>query len=85
MMVGPADSEGEESFDVLVCTTKWLEDRYGREDLVVLRHHVLVHHFDYDGLYDGLRKRVNGCTGDTWQQIAQQVGRIGKWEFEDYT
>jgi Immunity protein 8 len=82
MMVGPADSDGEESFDVVVCTAPWLQDRYAQDGMVVLRHHVLVHTFEYRDVHDGLRRLVEKCIGDTWEEIANQVGQIGKWEFE---
>jgi hypothetical protein len=29
-------------------------------------------------------RRVANCEGDTWQQVALKVGRLGHWEFEDY-
>jgi hypothetical protein len=40
MLVGPAEKPGEESFDVVVCTPRWL-DRWVREDGPLIgRHHL---------------------------------------------
>jgi hypothetical protein len=84
LMVGPEGSEGEESYDLVVCTARWLEARHADEDLAPLRHHVLVHRYDYPVLREGLRKLIARCVGETWDDVTRQLGRIGRWEFEDY-
>jgi len=45
-LVGPKDQPGEESFDVEVCTPKFLLNRYGREEVIIGRHFLIV--FEYD-------------------------------------
>ena len=37
-MVGPMDGEGEESFDIIVCTPKWLMDKYGGSEVLLGLH-----------------------------------------------
>jgi hypothetical protein len=41
-MLGPRDGEGEESFDIVVCTPKWLAEKYGPADALVGLHKLIV-------------------------------------------
>jgi hypothetical protein len=84
MMVGPEGAEGEESFDLEVCTPKWLVQNYGPHDILVGRHYLIVFEYDYARLKSMLGSLVSECVGQNWQEIAERIGRIGKWEFEDY-
>jgi hypothetical protein len=84
VMAGPQGREGEESFDVFVCTPEWLKENRGASDVVVGRHHLIVFRYDYDRLKRFLEGYCYQCSGETWQEVAQQLGRLGKWEFEDY-
>lgn len=87
MIVGPEDSPGEESFDLTVCSPEWLAARSRAIGLVDARHHLVVNPegFDQHTLRDFLDQRVRAASGDTWQQVAEKIGRLGFWEFEDYS
>ena len=84
-MVGPEGEEGEESFDIEVCTPKWLEEHYGVDDVVVGRHHLIVRKYDYERIVDAIKRFLRGCSGENWEEVGGKVARLGKWEFEDYT
>jgi hypothetical protein len=84
LLAGPAGEEGEESFDLLLCTTRWIEETHSPEDIVVGRHHLIVKQYRYDAIADFIRSYVASCSGDTWEEVAEKLGRLGKWEFEDY-
>ena len=84
LLVGPAGSDGEESFEVIVCTAKWLAERYRAQSARTLRHHVLVHEFEYNALKSYFEKLIGDCYGESWNDVAARVSRIGRWEFEDY-
>src|SRR3954454_1725140 len=84
LMVGPEGSDGEESFDVFVCTPEWLKHNQSRTSLVLGRHYLIVLEYDYERLRYFLHEYCRECSGVTWQEIAQRLGRLGKWEFEDY-
>ena len=84
-MIGPEGTEGEESFDIEVCTPKWLEEIYGPEDVVIGRHHLIVREYNYARLVGVIKKYLQQCSGEDWTQIGKKVSRLGKWEFEDYT
>ena len=84
LMIGPDAEEGAESFDLLVCTPAWLIEQHESGDVVWGRHHVIVFKYDLDRLLSAVRAYCDQCEGDTWREVALQVGRIAKWEFEDY-
>ena len=82
-MTGPAGGEGEESFDFILCTPEWFADHMSK-DIVSGRHHVFVKRYDYPALESFVRGFCASCRGDSWSAVAEKLGRIGKWEFEDY-
>jgi Immunity protein 8 len=84
VLVGPVGGKGEESFDVLVCTPQWLAETLSGDDLLIGRHRLIVKEYSFPRIEQFIRNYVNGCSGDSWEQLAEQVGRLGKWEFEDY-
>lgn len=84
ILAGPAGGLGEESFDVNVCTPDWLRDEVERTGPMVGRHLLIVGRWDAEKIrlvITGLVARVEGLD---WQAVAEQLGRIGYWEFEDY-
>jgi hypothetical protein len=83
-MFGPEGDEGEESFDVVVCTPSWLAREVERKGIVDGRHHLIVGTFDLETIRSFLTRYANTCTGKSWQEAASKLSRLGKWEFEDY-
>jgi hypothetical protein len=83
-MVGPSPGDGEESFDVTVCTPQWLHDKCEREGILIGRHHIVVLGYNYEAIQSAVRRLVERCSGATWREIAVKVSRIAYWEFEDY-
>lgn len=81
ILVGPSDEPGEESFDVVVCSPKWLEQQSGP---IVGRHHLIVKRFNYTELETFVKDYLRDCEGVDWKEVACKVGRLGRWEFEDY-
>jgi Immunity protein 8 len=45
-MVGPRGSDGEDSFDINVCSPKWLEEQVERHGFVLGRHYLFVPEYD---------------------------------------
>jgi Immunity protein 8 len=83
-LVGPSPGEGEESFDITVCTPSWLNVACERDGFVVERHHLIVQSYDFDFIRSTLVKLVEAYGGPTWRETAAKVSRIAYWEFEDY-
>ena len=84
-MVGPETGEGEESFDISVCTPKWLEYVCQRDGFVIGRHYLMVNDYNVPHLKKLIVQLIEKCEGSSWREAAEKVGRIGYWEFEDYT
>lgn len=84
LMVGPAGQPGEESFDVVVCTPRGLA-RWVREDGPLIgRHHLIIERWDAARIRLFLTGIVESEEAPTWRELAAKIGRIGRWEFEDY-
>ncbi len=85
LMVGPADGPGEESFDVLVCTTAWLKTVIDVDGPQIGRHLLLVGTLDLTAAVAFLREHIESLEAPDWKGLAEQIARVGYWEFEDYT
>jgi hypothetical protein len=48
------------------------------------RHWLFVAVFSPRVVEEFLRRRIEQIEGATWSEVAQKVGRLGLWEFEDY-
>jgi hypothetical protein len=81
--VGALGHRGRERFDLLAVTPAWLEARHGRGGLVVGAGLLLVFEWDFARLKAFLAKEVEACSGRTWPEVAQKVGRFARWEGAD--
>jgi len=84
LMIGPADSEGEESFDLTVCSPASLQKECDRDGFVLGRHLLIVRDYNFPLLTSVIEKLIDRCIGDTWQEVASKFSRIAHWEFENY-
>jgi hypothetical protein len=85
IMAGSEGTASEDSFDTIVCTADWLKERYANREVVNLRHHLLMVEYNYDALWKYVERICASCSGENWNEVALKLGRLGKWEFEDYT
>lgn len=83
-MAGPVDEPGEESFDILVCTPRWLTEKYRDDEIISGRHKLIMFNYDYARLAARLEQAVKACAGESWNDVATKLSRFGYWEFEDY-
>jgi hypothetical protein len=80
--VGPLGLRGRERFDLLVVTPRWLLAHHGAEGAVLGRGLLLVFAWSYEGIRAFLARQVEACSGETWPEVARQVGRLADWEGE---
>lgn len=71
-MIGPMGEEGEDSFDITVCTPRWLIERYGTSEVLLGLHKLIVFRYDYVRLKQFIEKYLMRCSGDNWEKIAQK-------------
>jgi hypothetical protein len=84
MVVGPRGDRGEESFNVVVCTPRSLERELRDRGHMIGRHLYLVELWDSARILADLQHAVESEEAPTWEELGTRIGRIGKWEFEDY-
>jgi hypothetical protein len=84
VLAGPADGPGEESFDLLVCNPAYLSNELKKRGVISGRDYLFVDHIDRPMIEGYLRRRIEDIEGNTWIDVAERIGRIGHWEFEDY-
>ena len=68
----------------MLCTPRWLIANGKESDIIIGRHHLIVFEYNYQRIYNKLKELVEDIDGDTWDDIGNKIGRIGRWEFEDY-
>jgi immunity protein 8 of polymorphic toxin system len=83
MIVGPADSEGDESFDIVVCTPGWFASRLG-DTPISGRDYLFVREYEFPVLEAYLQQLVDGLEAPTWADLAAQLAKFTRWEFDDY-
>jgi len=83
-MIGPTNQDGEESFDIFICTPEWLKTNHALSDVVWGRHFLIVFEYNLENIKQAISRYCVRCTGSSWQEVAIKLSRMGYWEFEDY-
>lgn len=84
IVAGPDEGPGDESFDLTICSVEWVEENVAKHGAFEGRHHLIVGGFQWSSIEAYVTRRVTACSGSTWDEVAQQLGRFAYWEFEDY-
>ncbi len=84
LLVGPHSQEGQESFQVTLCTPQWLVETHSEQDIIIGKNLLIVLDYNYPHILQWLKRYIERCTGETWIDVAKMVSIIGRWEFEDY-
>jgi hypothetical protein len=83
-LIGPVGEPGEETFDLFVCTPRWLEANPYREGYRWGLHLLILNEWDLPTLRRALVKLAGRAHGATWDEVATWLGRYAHWEFEGY-
>jgi Immunity protein 8 len=82
--VGTVGELGEEQFRVTVCTPSALTELLATQPFLVGLHWLFVAEFSAPAVETALRQLIGNVHASTAAELAEKVGRIGLWEFEDY-
>ena len=82
--VGVVGEPGEEHYQVTACTPAALVDLLTKQSFLLGRHWLFVAEFSPATVEAALRKLIGNIEASSRVELAQKVGRIGLWEFEDY-
>jgi hypothetical protein len=84
LIAGPQGQEGEESFDVMICSPKWIMENVKEDEPLIGRHYLIMKKYNFDLLWYTIQSYCKLCEGKIWIECAEKLSRLGKWEFEDY-
>ena len=84
MEIGSSEVGGEEIFELLVCTPRWIEEKLLYEDVVFGEHLLIVRRYAFDQIHQKLSAYVSQIEEDSWVQVALKIDRIAHWEYRDY-
>ncbi len=45
---------------------------------------LIVFEWNFERVEAFISESANACIGETWKAVAEQMSRLGRWEFEDY-
>ncbi|CAM1364746.1 conserved hypothetical protein [Tenacibaculum litoreum] len=85
--VGPLNGRGQEVFDFLVASPRYLTEHYHHQSgkkAIFGRHIIIMFEYDFNELYTLVNKYIEKLDEPNWNDLAIKIGRIGHWEFEDY-
>lgn len=84
LLIGPENEAGMESFDLMVCTPKWLVEKHEKTEIISGQHHLIAFEYDFNRLMSVINTYIARCEGSTWEEVALKLAHFGRWEFEDY-
>ena len=84
MIIGDDQGRGEESFDVTVCTVRWLASQVMVEGPVFSRAYLLMPEVDLPAAMTFLRSEISKIQGATWEAVANEIAKFSIWEFDNY-
>lgn len=82
--VGSDSCQGTNDYQLLVCTPEWIKKECAFVKSMWGRHLLIVHTYDFDLIKKMISEYVEGCTGETFFEIAEKISRVAAWEYEDY-
>lgn len=84
LSIGTEGDRGADNFQLMVATPKYIQKMYPGQSAVLLRHFLVVFHYDFNEILDVINRYVRSIQDDSWEKIAAKIGQIALWEFEDY-
>ncbi len=83
-IIGVEGEDGGDSFGFQICTPKWLISNHDTFDAIFPRNMIIVFEYDIENIKKKIAARCEKCFGRNWLEIANELSKIGSWEFENY-
>lgn len=84
MEIVPIDEKGNEIFQFMLCTPKWFQSNFEKEDIIWGKDYIIVFEYNYNKLLAQLTTYVERIVEDDFATITNKISRIAQSEFEDY-
>jgi hypothetical protein len=84
VIAGPDNGPGEESFDLFVCTPRWLQKKVQDDGPVIGIHHVIAGRWVADQVEAFVRSMIESEIAEDWAHLGDRIGRLAHWEFDSY-
>ena len=82
--VGEGGVDFGDSYQILICTPKWIMENERDKEIINMRHRLIVFEYNLEKIVSYVKKYIARCSGQNYDEIAPKIGRLGFWEFEDY-
>jgi len=82
--VGVENEIGSEQFGITICTPIWLLENKPNDAILFGRSYLIVFRYNYYKIYEKIKSYIENLNGNSWEDLAWKICRIGIWEFEDY-
>ncbi|MCL9677371.1 immunity 8 family protein [Acinetobacter sp. ACZLY 512] len=84
LMIGSEDNDSADSYDITICTPKWIQARCDYENIIWGKNLLIVCKYDYSMILNGIKDKIYHIQGNKWHDIAIQISRLAEWEYEGY-
>lgn len=81
--VGIESEEGEELFQVFICSQKWLEKKIKENTFFIGLYSIIMYEYNYDILCSILNK-LFCIEGNNYEEISNKLSQIGLSEYQRY-
>ena len=82
--VGIEGEEGEDLYQVSICSQKWIEERIKENTFFVGLYTIIMQKYDYDNICQTLN-RLFCIEGKNYEEIFTKLGQIGLSEYQKVT
>ena len=84
LAIGSKESDGADNFQLHVCTPEWIEKQIKERNGMFPINTLIVGEYDPMQIETLIRDYCASCIGETWEDVAKQLAKIARWEFENY-
>lgn len=82
--IGCELSEEKDNFQILICSKKWEDNELQSNREVSDSRIVIDFDFNIHLIKLEIRRKIEACHGNDWQEVITQLRQIAEWEYENY-